>query len=899
MKGSVPMKNIRKRLTAAMSAAAMALAMCGNVPTGSSMPDAMLTANAAVKTQCEFYPGSNLGNQNYQKWSNPIDSYLTVSADGGFMRFQNGAIDGKYLVEYYDSAYNIQKVRKIDAELPVFGGFYETETYYFILTGQENPDELAETECFRITKYDKDWNRLDSAGLYDCNTTIPFDAGSARFAVCGNYLLIRTCHEMYADGNGLNHQANVTIQLDMDSMEITDSLTEVSNRNHGYISHSFNQFIHVEDGQIISLDHGDALPRSLALLEYGTDLSDGRFVPYQCNLINVVTFPETNGLHYNYTGASVGGFEISETSCLTAYSAENYTDNSVDEGTRNILIGVVDRETNAVTNVQLTAYEEGSASASTPHLVKISGNRFAVLWEREGNVYYTAVDAAGNPEEIHTIEGAVLSDCKPVVSDGKLVWYTWCNKTTIFYEIDTADLSQHTETVIENGHRTEIISKAENPGEECTVHCTQCGQDFTFAVPADITIWWSEKGSYSSSTAMPQSYIGDTIAYEIEFEGGDPAFPDYDMIISDTENMIAYPAGVNQTELSLLKEGRYTISFVYPYCDAFNQTFTLAVDHYADHNVVKTPAEEGTDIAHMICQDCDYTGVFTVPSVIELWIESSDGYLSSTPNARYCPYADTTIGAYAVGQADNCEMTIEFSDPDMAVFTPDLSYYFDIYGSIDWQKEGAVDVTIYPTYNPWVKRTFSLQIGHSYADGICTGCGAECQHLSDNHTPANCQNANICGDCGMTFGEIDPDVHAGEEVIYLPNAEDAKLHNVYYACCRSLRAVEAHSFALDEVAGSYTCICGAEAGTKGDANLDGVADATDAAAILIYAAADGAGQAAYLVSETDTESEALALLLANVDASAKTDANDAAFILTYAALIGSGEDADWETIIGG
>ncbi len=815
LKGSVTMKNIQKRLTAVMSAAAVALTMCGSIPINTLLPDTMLTAGAAVSTQCNFYAGNNLNSQNYFNWANPIDSYLTAAPDGGFMRFQNGALDGKYLVEYYDSAYNIQKTVQINAELPIFGGFYETETYYFVLTGQENFDELAETECYRITKYDKDWNRLDSAGLYDCNTTIPFDAGSARFAASGSYLLIRTCHEMYTDEGGLNHQANVTIQLDMENMEITDALTAVSNRSHGYVSHSFNQFIHVENGQIISLDHGDAIPRSLALMKYSTDLSDGTFFPRseaECRLINVVQFPDSDTYHYNYTGASVGGFEISETSYLTAYAAENYEDNNVDCGTRNIMVGVVNKETDAVTNVQITNYEEGSVSASTPHLVKVSDSCFVILWSRENNVYYTAIDAAGNPEEICTIEGASLSDCKPIVSDGKLVWYTWNGRTNIFYEIDTTDLSKHSETVIENGHKTEVISKAENPGDECAVHCTQCGQDFTFATPTDVTIWWRERGANFASTAMPQLYVGDTIVYEVEFEGGDPAFLEYEMIISDTEHITVYPISPNEAELTLLKEGKYTIEFVYPYCDAFNETELLKVNHYAGHALVKTPAEEGSYIAHMVCQDCDYTEEFTVPTAIQMLIETSDdGYLSSIPEPCYCPDADTLIGAYAMDPADNYEMTIEFSDPDMAVFTNNSNYYFDIYGLIDWQKEGMVDITIYPTYNPWVKQTLSVKIGHAYADGICTGCGLECLHDSGYADLPDCLTPGTCAECGMAIGEIDPDSHASEDVTYQPDADDAELHNVWHACCDTLKATEAHSFAADEATGGYTCICGAQA----------------------------------------------------------------------------------------
>ena len=86
---------------------------------------------------------------------------------------------------------------------------------------------------------------------------------------------------------------------------------------------------------------------------------------------------------------------------------------------------------------------------------------------------------------------------------------------------------------------------------------------------------------------------------------------------------------------------------------------------------------------------------------------------------------------------------------------------------------------------------------------------------------------------------------------------------------------------------------------KGDANLDSVVDAKDAAAILVFAAERGAGRTPYLVSETDAAREQLAQMLADVDASEAIDAGDASFVLIYAALRGSGEEADWDAIITG
>ena len=98
-------------------------------------------------------------------------------------------------------------------------------------------------------------------------------------------------------------------------------------------------------------------------------------------------------------------------------------------------------------------------------------------------------------------------------------------------------------------------------------------------------------------------------------------------------------------------------------------------------------------------------------------------------------------------------------------------------------------------------------------------------------------------------------------------------------------------------------------GVKGDANLDGISDAGDAANVLVYAAADGAGlENVYLYSDSNVAAEAFAWFLADVDGESKDkgatsnregdaksmlDAGDAAYILIQAALDGSGQSADW------
>ncbi len=91
-------------------------------------------------------------------------------------------------------------------------------------------------------------------------------------------------------------------------------------------------------------------------------------------------------------------------------------------------------------------------------------------------------------------------------------------------------------------------------------------------------------------------------------------------------------------------------------------------------------------------------------------------------------------------------------------------------------------------------------------------------------------------------------------------------------------------------------------GVRGDANMDGTTDAKDAAEILVYAAAVGAGTKKPLYSDENETLEEFAFTLADVngtgDAQSSLDATDAASILVYAAAVGSGKEVNWDEILG-
>lgn len=512
----------------------------------------------AATTTCTTYDGSNVEAQNYWRWSSLVTSYLSACSDGRLMRVQYGSNIEGVLVEYYDSTYNLLETKMISIELPLFGGFYETDSSYFLLTGQTNLEESADVEVYRITKYDKNWNRITSVGLYDCNTTVPFNAGSARMDSYENYLLIRTCHTMYASSDGYNHQANVMIQVDMDTMTITDSYTGVMNVSCGYVSHSFNQFIKVEDGHIVSIDHGDAYPRSIVLVKYPSDVMEGTFLSWGCTWTSVLEFAGDAG--ENTTGATVGGFELSDTSYLILGNSVVQDDSSLSRTTRNVFVASVAKDSLEVKQNWLTSFEEGDKTTLTPQMVKIDNNRFVVLWSRENEnkVYYKEIDGDGNVVgATYTLRGN-LSDCVPIISGGKIIWYTWKDEIVTFYDICIDDLSQSHAEVIENGHHYENKRIVDGIAY---LHCLVCGEDRETAVYTSMMIWWNETGGTGTMywAFNTKKEVGETVHY---FAEGYPTEGDkeWEVLVSNPDIISLTQDYYNTGYFTMLQPGRATIT---------------------------------------------------------------------------------------------------------------------------------------------------------------------------------------------------------------------------------------------------------------------------------------------------------------------------------------------------
>ncbi|WP_302343150.1 fibronectin type III domain-containing protein [uncultured Ruminococcus sp.] len=639
--------NMKKRMLSIVLSGAMAVSTA--VSAGSF--------SAFAVAQCVAYSGSNVNDQDYVQWSDTVKSYLTVCDNGNYMRVQSGAIKGKLLVEYYSSDFEPLSTKLIDNELPIFGAFYDSGNNYYVLSGQENPKQNDSLEVFRITKYDKNWNKIKSCGLYGANTTVPFDAGSARMTHSGDHLLVRTCHEMYKSSDGNNHQSNVTIEVDMPSMTITDSYTGIMNVDYGYVSHSFNQFIKTDGNHIVALDHGDAHPRSAVLVKYNSDFTTGKFFPSyfeQVSNIDVVTYPEYTAGHYNYTGAAIGGFDVSSSSYIVAQSTVDLDYINTSE-TRNVYVSAVSKDLSTNKLNKITSYAEGTDSASAPQLVKINNNSFLLLWSRDTKVSCVKLNADGTVNgSIHTFEGS-LSDCQPVIKNGRAVWYVYDKNNVTFNSLNLSNLDDIKTVDVKTGHDYETKYASKTDGT-VTQTCKSCGYVNKFTVPTSTTVYWRtdlSNTSFSSVLSKTQLSVGDSIDFWL-YDDTDYTveFSDRSMVsVNKLENY------ANDIRRITFKNGGSLTVKIYPtYNPSVAKTYKFTcgcTSHtYGNAVITKQPTCTSEGTKTKTCTKCNATVTETIPKTSHKYANTvvaptctTDGYTLHKCSACGTSYKDNTTKA--------------------------------------------------------------------------------------------------------------------------------------------------------------------------------------------------------------------------------------------------------------
>ena len=429
----------------------------------------------------------NASDNHYNTWSSVTNSYLVQNSDETLTRLENTS-SGIVVENYSADGKKLISQRTISKELNVFGGFYSGKDYNYLVFGQNNTAESDSKEVVRVVKYTKSWSKVNSCSISGVNTTKPFSAGSLRMEEAGGKLYVYTCHEMYADSDGIHHQANMLFTIDESSMSLTDSMYDVSNLTDGYVSHSFNQFIKVDESgkYIYRVDHSESSNYTMNgsyLSVNGITLTkykaDGKSTAVSVSI--PVKFDMNKS---NYTGASIGGFELGSGNCLIAYAK----DVSSSCKTRNVYISVTDELFNGTQNIALTNYGTSSkVTCRNPQLIKINDNLFLVMWEEyNSSTGKTATKTMTVDSNGKTVTKAIshsfgLSDCQPVVcSDGMVKWYVTNNSAPTLYKLSPFALDDYHE----HSYTKTVLSNATCTTAGTVKYTCSCGDFYTKTIPA-------------------------------------------------------------------------------------------------------------------------------------------------------------------------------------------------------------------------------------------------------------------------------------------------------------------------------------------------------------------------------------------------------------------------------
>ena len=390
----------------------------------------------------------------YGYCTKPTTSFLTEDG-GGLARVEYTG--ERVVVEQYDeSGAEIWK-KTIPMELPKWGGFYAGQDYNFFVFGRNNPQEDRSAEVIRVVRYTKQWRRKDAAsfcagemiwGIYSV-----FGIGSVSMAQSGDMLYIQTNCTLFDDGEGAHHESNLSLRVYVPAMAPLRFIqTSSSDRpNYDAVSHSFNQLVAIDGRDVIKLDHGDANPsRGLQLRRAAG--SAGTLGQGIHAIVNVMPFPGSKG--ENYTGAAVGGLQVSAEGYLVAGNAIDMLKFGTDD-TRNIFVTFTPKDdfTEAATQTRWITTDSDLKvdGMGVPKLVRLSDSRFLLLWQEIGNavrVRYVFLNGKGEAvSRIYETSAARLSNCQPVVHGGLVTWYVTRNSTPVYYMIDP----DHPETVRTRG----------------------------------------------------------------------------------------------------------------------------------------------------------------------------------------------------------------------------------------------------------------------------------------------------------------------------------------------------------------------------------------------------------------------------------------------------------------
>ena len=325
--------------------------------------------------------------------------YYTVDNGDGTVsgvQVKNGVLTA----EVYDSQGAVTAVKTLPAELPILGTVFSGRTYNYAAFGQKNDGTQDGQETWRIVQYDKAWNRLGAISLTagETYTTEPFRSAVPRMAESadGETLVLYAARTRY-DG----HQSNITFLLDAQPFALRTCMGEQFPANH--VSHSFGQFVQLDGDSMVTVDHGDAYPRSFVLQ------ADGR----EETLLEIY-----GDIGDNVTHAIGSGFELSDSGFLFLGCSDPQSGG--EDEPWNVFLTYTDKD---LGSTRLTWLTHSGTTIDCARLVKLDGDSFAALWDEGGDLHVQLLDGQGSlTEDEMVLTGVPMPPTQPVVQDGAVRW---------------------------------------------------------------------------------------------------------------------------------------------------------------------------------------------------------------------------------------------------------------------------------------------------------------------------------------------------------------------------------------------------------------------------------------------------------------------------------------------
>ncbi|MEK8132531.1 copper amine oxidase N-terminal domain-containing protein [Paenibacillus filicis] len=324
-------------------------------------------------------------------------------------------------VQEFTPAFDKTGERTVLMELPLLGGVHLGEDgHYYVLYGQSNMEESAEKKVYTIVQYDEAWKKIGQTDIRDVYVSQPFHAGNVTMDSHNGTLAVYSTRLRYlTPDDGLRHQSNITFLVDMKSMRL---LYDGGQWPRNYVSHSFATYVRFDGDKIVYADHGDGYPRSISLQVEQQDEIVSK--------LDILRFPGKIG--DNYTGAHLGGLEVAKDAYLVAGSSVSLTEQYGNSETKNVYLGVIPKgatDDSQVKVVWMTDHAvESGVNIKETHLIKLSDNKFVLLWEESGDnggLFYTVVDGSGRqlrgPSSLHGVPSPGHID--PLVSGDHILWY--------------------------------------------------------------------------------------------------------------------------------------------------------------------------------------------------------------------------------------------------------------------------------------------------------------------------------------------------------------------------------------------------------------------------------------------------------------------------------------------